>query len=62
MRNLMSTARAVIVVSHDLGTLPLLCDRVLWIDHGRVQMIGPTAEVIAAYTQDVNQVMQRQAA
>ncbi len=62
MRNLMSSARAVIVVSHDLATLPLLCDRVLWLDHGRLQMIGPTAEVIAAYTQEVNQVVQRQAA
>jgi ABC-type polysaccharide/polyol phosphate transport system ATPase subunit len=62
MRSLMSTARAVIVVSHDLATLPLLCDRVLWLDHGKVQMVGPAAEVIAAYTQEVNQVMQRQAA
>ena len=50
MRTLMSSARAVIVVSHDLASLPLLCDRVLWLDHGRMQMIGPAAEVIAAYT------------
>jgi ABC-type polysaccharide/polyol phosphate transport system ATPase subunit len=62
MRRLMSSARAVIVVSHDLGILPLLCDRVLWLDHGREKMIGPAAEVIAAYKQEVNQVVQRQAA
>ena len=42
MRALMSTARAVIVVSHDLASLPLLCDRVLWLDHGKMRMIGPT--------------------
>jgi ABC-type polysaccharide/polyol phosphate transport system ATPase subunit len=54
IRALMSNARAVIVVSHDLGSLPLLCDRTLWLDHGRAQMIGPTAEVIAAYMQEVN--------
>ena len=54
MRALMSNARAVIVVSHDLKSLPLLCDRVLWLDHGKMQMIGPTEEVIAAYTQQVN--------
>ena len=62
MRKLMSNARAVIVVSHDLAALPLLCDRVIWLDHGRVQTIGPAAEVIAAYTREVNQAVQRQAA
>jgi len=62
MRSLMSSARAVIVVSHDLATLPLLCDRVLWLDHGRAKTIGPAAEIIAAYKREVNQVVQRQAA
>lgn len=62
MQTLMSNARAVIVVSHDLWTLPMLCDRVLWLDHGHVQMIGPANEVIAAYTKEVNQEVQRQAA
>ncbi len=62
MRSLMSTARAVIVVSHDLTNLPLLCDRVLWLDHGRAQLIGPSKEVIAAYTQHVKQNAHRQAA
>ena len=42
MQALMSTARAVIVVSHDLASLPLLCDRVLWLDHGRMHRLGPT--------------------
>ena len=51
---LMSNARAVIVVSHDLKSLPLLCDRAIWLDHGKTQMIGPTEEVIAAYTQQVS--------
>jgi ABC-type polysaccharide/polyol phosphate transport system ATPase subunit len=62
MRSLISSARAVVVVSHDLGSLELLCDRVLWLDHGNMRMIGPTQEVIAAYTQQVNQEMHRKAA
>jgi ABC-type polysaccharide/polyol phosphate transport system ATPase subunit len=62
IRNLMSTARAVIVVSHDLATLGTLCDRVLWLDHGRMRMMGPAQEVIAAYTREVNEGRQRQAA
>jgi ABC-type polysaccharide/polyol phosphate transport system ATPase subunit len=62
MRDLMSTARAVIAVSHDLPSLALLCDRVLWLDHGKTRMIGPANEVIAAYTAEVNGGAQRQAA
>jgi ABC-type polysaccharide/polyol phosphate transport system ATPase subunit len=54
MRALMSNARAVIVVSHDLKGLPLLCDKAIWLDHGKMQMIGPTEQVIAAYTQQVS--------
>jgi ABC-type polysaccharide/polyol phosphate transport system ATPase subunit len=62
MKNLMSRARAVIIVSHDLPTLALMCDRVMWLEHGRLQTIGPTAEVIAAYTEQVRHNAQRQAA
>ena len=51
MRNLITSARVVVVVSHDLGSLSLLCDKVLWLDHGRIHMIGTTQEVIAAYQQ-----------
>jgi ABC-type polysaccharide/polyol phosphate transport system ATPase subunit len=62
MRSLMSSARAVVLVSHDLAALRTLCDRVLWLDHGRMKMIGTTQEVIAAYTQQDNQITERRAA
>ncbi len=62
MQSLMSSARAVIVVSHDLASLALMCDRVLWLDHGHVRQIGPAEEVIAAYAQQVSGGPQRQAA
>jgi ABC-type polysaccharide/polyol phosphate transport system ATPase subunit len=51
MRGLISSARAVVIVSHDLASLERLCDRVLWLDRGRIRMDGPTREVIAAYRQ-----------
>ncbi len=38
-----------LVVSHSLPTLLKLCDRVAWIDHGRLERVGPAAEVVAAY-------------
>ena len=64
MRELMSSARAVVVVSHDLGALSLLCDRAVWLDRGQIRRIGPTEEIVAAYMQDAQQpaAPQRQAA
>ena len=62
MRALMSSARAAVLVSHDLPSLKLICDRVLWLDHGRMRMLGPTEQVISAYTRQVNQGAQRKAA
>ncbi len=60
MKALMSNARAVVVVSHDLKTLPLLCDQTMWLDHGKIVMTGPTEEVIAAYMRQVNGSPQKQ--
>lgn len=54
MRTLMSSARAVIVVSHDLATLKLMCDKVLWLDHGKMHMLGPAESVIEAYSEQAN--------
>jgi ABC-type polysaccharide/polyol phosphate transport system ATPase subunit len=62
MRALMSRAQAVVVVSHDLNSLRPLCDRVLWLDHGRVRQSGPAAEVIDAYVQHFSKAEPRQAA
>ena len=49
MQALISHAQAVVVVSHDLGSLAKMCSRVLWLDHGRIRMSGPADEVIALY-------------
>lgn len=50
MRSLLTKARAVVVVSHDMNSLSQMCDRVVWLDHGRVRMEGPAREVIDAYS------------
>jgi ABC-type polysaccharide/polyol phosphate transport system ATPase subunit len=50
MQNMMSKARLIVMVSHDMESLPKLCERCLWLDHGQVRGMGPTREVIAAYT------------
>jgi len=41
--------RAVILVSHNVGMMKDLCDRVVWIERGRSRMEGQAAEVLEAY-------------
>jgi ABC-2 type transport system ATP-binding protein len=38
-----------IIVSHDLLRLRELCDRIVWLHHGRVRASGEPADVIAQY-------------
>lgn len=51
MRDMMGKARLIVVVSHDMDSLSKLCQRGVWMDHGRVKQIGAMHEMIAAYTE-----------
>lgn len=53
MREMMSKAQVLVVVSHDLDSLRRICDRGIWLDHGQVRAEGPMDHVIAAYTSHV---------
>lgn len=50
MMALMKQARIMVLVSHSLETLPQLCNRVMWLDHGQVRMLGTPEEVVEAYS------------
>jgi len=54
MRQMIDTSKAVIIVSHDLGSVANLCTRVLWFQHGTVIMDGEPDAVIEAYRRSVN--------
>ena len=54
MRQIISQAHLMVVVSHDMKALEDLCDRMLWMDHGTMRMMGTPKEVIAAYTAAMN--------
>jgi ABC-type polysaccharide/polyol phosphate transport system ATPase subunit len=43
--------KAMLCVSHGLDSLEVLCDRALWLDHGRVKRIGPVRQVLQAYSE-----------
>jgi ABC-type polysaccharide/polyol phosphate transport system ATPase subunit len=53
MQDMMAKARLIVLVSHDMTSLTKLCERVIWLDHGQVRQIGPSAEIVAAYTHSV---------
>ena len=41
--------RTVLFVSHDSGAVGRLCRRAVWLDHGRIESVGPAHDVIEAY-------------
>src|SRR5229473_116625 len=53
MCDMMSKARLIVMVSHDMDSLAKLCERGIWLDHGHLRRQGPIHEVIAAYTNSV---------
>ncbi|QKG22489.1 ABC transporter ATP-binding protein [Actinomadura verrucosospora] len=51
IEELRKEAGAVFLVAHQLDTVKEMCDRVIWIDEGRMRMDGDPEEVIEAYTE-----------
>ena len=49
IKDLMSKARAIILVSHGLDTVKEMATRVLWLDRGKTMQIGDPDTVVDAY-------------
>lgn len=49
MSELMSGGTTVFFVSHDIEQIKEICNKVVWLSHGNVKMMGETSEVCAAY-------------
>ena len=41
--------KAIVFVSHDLGTVRQICDRVIWLENGFVTAQGPAHDVVTQY-------------
>lgn len=41
----------ILLVSHDMAAISSMCNRVAWLDHGRVREVGPPSEVLPRYQQ-----------
>jgi len=50
MKELISNRdRTVVIVSHNIGTLTSLCDRVMWMHDGEIKELGETKQVLDNY-------------
>lgn len=49
MMEMIKGGTTVLYVSHSLESIKELCDRVVWIEHGKVVKIGPAKEIIEEY-------------
>src|SRR5438445_8804254 len=54
MQDMMAKAQLIVMVSHDLNSLAQVCDKCVWLDRGTVRQLGPTAEIVNAYTEFMN--------
>lgn len=49
IERMMEEGAAIVLVSHDLDTVREISQRALWLDRGRVKLLGDPDEVIGAY-------------
>ena len=49
MMDMMNGGTTVLLVSHNMKQVREMCSRVVWIEHGQLQMIGDTKTVCDAY-------------
>lgn len=41
-----------VIVSHSLSSIKELCDRVIWLEHGTIRMVGKTLSVLDTYKKE----------
>ena len=41
--------RTIVFVTHQMNQIRRLCEKVIWMDGGKIRQVGPTAEVVGAY-------------
>ncbi len=51
---LQNNGKTIVLVSHAMGQVRALCDRLAWMSHGKLEMVGPAKEVIDNYLGDVH--------
>lgn len=53
LRKLVLGGTSVLLVSHSLDHINMLCEEAIWLDRGRIVRTGPAMEVVKAYQQHI---------
>lgn len=53
MKKLIEGGATVIMVSHNIVQIEQMCDRVIWLEHGKIKFEGPAKEVCSKYRKSV---------
>jgi teichoic acid transport system ATP-binding protein len=54
MKEFKAAGKTILMVTHDLGAVKMLADRVIWLNRGEIVMEGDTEEVVAAYRDEMH--------
>jgi ABC-2 type transport system ATP-binding protein len=46
--------RTTVLVTHDLGSVRTMCDRAIWLDHGRMRGAGDPGEIVEGYAESMS--------
>ncbi len=57
MLSFRDSGQAILFVSHNLSAVEMMCQRTVWLEHGTVRMQGPTADVVRAYLESVDEAL-----
>ena len=57
MMSFRERGKTICFVSHDLMAVNAICDRVVWLDKGRIQIVGTPQEVIPAYRESQERLL-----
>jgi ABC-type polysaccharide/polyol phosphate transport system ATPase subunit len=62
MQGFLSRGATLVLVSHSPQSVLELCQRVVWLNEGRVVLDGPAAEVVRAFVEHANPEIPQSAA
>ncbi len=54
MKEMMATARLMVLVTHEVNSVEEICNRAVWMQQGTVVMDGPPKKVVEAYRQSMS--------
>lgn len=52
MRQMIDQGATLLFISHDIGAVKAICQKVIWLEHGKIRQQGPTNEVANLYALD----------